>query len=131
MNDFVKAIGLVLVTVILCLAISQYGKSFSTLLAIGVCAGVCIIAVGYISPMLDFFSQLQSLGNLNGEMVRILIKSVGIGVLSEITALICTDGGNAALGKAIQILSSAVILWLSLPLFTSLIELASQILSNL
>lgn len=131
MDDFIKAAGLILVTVILCLTLSGHCKSFSTLLAIGVCCIVCITAAGYIKPVLDFFTQLQNMGELNTELTETLLKSVGIGILSEITALICSDAGNAALGKALQILSTTVILWLSLPLFTSLIQLISQILTNL
>lgn len=131
MNDFLKAAGLIVVCVILCLALSGHGKSFSTLLAIAVCCMVCVTAIGYVRPVIEFFTQLQHIGNLDPELVRILLKAVGIGVLSEVTSLICADAGNAAMGKALQILSTAVILWLSLPLFTSLIELITQIMTNI
>ena len=90
-----------------------------------------VAALQYIRPVLDFFTQLQSVGNWDSELMRILIKAVGIGILSEITALICADSGNAALGKSLQILTTAVILWLSLPLFTGLLELVSQLLGKI
>ena len=48
----------------------------------------------------------------------------------EITSLICTDAGNAALGKSVQILATCGILWLSIPLFTSLIDLLNKILGE-
>jgi hypothetical protein len=45
--------------------------------------------------------------------------------------MVCADAGNASLGKVLQILASAVILWLSLPVFTALIELIQKILGEL
>ena len=79
----------------------------------------------------DFLRQLESLGNLNSQMVQILFKVVGIGLVSEIAAMICSDAGNASLGKSLQILGSAVILWLSIPVFQTLLELIRQIIGGL
>ena len=42
----------------------------------------------------------------------------------------CTDAGNGALGKALQLLTGAVILWLSIPLIQALIELLSEMLGE-
>lgn len=131
MNDFLKASGLVLVGVILCLILSGYGKHFNALISICVCVAVAIAAINYLEPLLDFFFHLQSLGSWNSEVMKILMKAVGIGILSQITSLICADSGNGALGKALQLFSTAIILWLSLPLFKELLELINNLLVNL
>jgi hypothetical protein len=47
-----------------------------------------------------------------------------------LAGLICTDAGNGALGKALQLLTGAVILWLSIPLIQALIELLSEMLGE-
>lgn len=131
MEEFIKAAGLILVSVILCLILSGHSKSFPILIVIAVSSIVAMASLKYIRPVLDFFDQLQSMGNWDSELMTILIKAVGIGILSEITALICADSGNSALGKSLQILTTAVILWLSLPLFTGLLELISQLLGKI
>ena len=87
-----------------------------------------ISVVGY--KVFAFIGKLQAVGNLNTEMLEILLKSVGIGLLSEIAVLVCCDMGNASMGKTLQILSMAVILWLSLPLFSSLLDLIGKILGE-
>ena len=71
------------------------------------------------------------MGGLDSGTLRILLKAVGIGLVSEIAALVCADAGNSSLGKTVQLLGSAVILWLSLPLFTMLIELLQRIMGAL
>ena len=131
MNDFYKAAGFVLICTVLSLVLSGNGKHFSIVITMAMCAGITIAAIQYIQPILSFFRQLQTAGNWNTELFVILMKSVGIGVLAQITALICADSGNSALGKSLQLMASAVILWLSLPLFEELLRLINMLLAKI
>lgn len=128
MDIFIKAAAGILVTVVLGLTLAKQGKDISVLLVIAVCCMVFAAAFHYFEDVVDFLEKLEDVGQLNSQMLTILLKAVGIGILAEIIGLICTDAGNAALGKVLQILASAVILWLSIPLFTELIGLAENIL---
>lgn len=130
MELFIKAVAVVLVTVVLALALHKQGKDFSLLLTIIVCCMVTTAALTYLDPVVSFFKQLQAQAQLDSEMLKILMKAVGIGLLAEIASLICSDAGNAALGKTIQVLASAVVLWVSLPLLNGLMELVGQILGE-
>lgn len=103
----------------------------TSLLTIAVCAMVMLAAVTFLKPVLDFLRELEELGNLNTDMVQILFKVVGIGLVSEIAAMICADAGYTSMGKALQMLASAVILWLSIPVFQALLELIRQILGGI
>ena len=126
-----KAIAGILITVIISLILSRQNKDFSIILVICVCCMICSVAIGYYRQIFQFVRKLEFAGNLNGEMISIILKSVGIALLTEITVLICSDSGNAALGKVIQILSSAVMLWLCIPLFSELLELVEKVLGYL
>jgi stage III sporulation protein AD len=128
MDIFIKATGAVLVALILTIVLSKQGKDFSLLITVLVCTIISIAALNYISPLIDFFENLQSIGKLDSTFIQILLRSVGIGLLAEISSLICTDAGNAALGKTLQLLAGVVVLWMSVPLFTNIIELIEEIL---
>lgn len=128
MDTFIKATGGVLIALIISLVLSKQGKDFSLLLTVLVCSIVSVAAINYLSPLIDFFERLQVLGKLDSSFIKILLRAVGIGLLAEISGLICSDAGNAALGKTLQILAGAVILWMSVPLFTNIIELIEEIL---
>lgn len=128
MDNFIKAAAVVLVTVVMCLILSKQGKDYSAVLVICVSCMIAVVAMGYIQNILAFINKLISAGNLNQDLIEILYKTVGIGFLTEITSMICTDAGNTALAKSIQFLSSAVILWLCIPLFTQLLDLVEGVL---
>lgn len=128
METFLKAVIGTLISIILALMLDKQGKDISALLVVFVCCAVTTAAVTYLKPIVDFFQKLQVLSNLDSGMFTVILKAVGIGLLAEVTELICVDAGKSSLGKTLQILAAAVVLWLSLPLLTQMIDLIETIL---
>ncbi|MBE6975745.1 MAG: hypothetical protein E7439_00900 [Ruminococcaceae bacterium] len=131
MDGFLQIAAAVLVAVVLSVVLSKQAKDMSILLTIAVCCLVLMAAASYLQPVLTLIDKLQKLGQLDSQMSQILLKSVGIGLITEIAVLICNDSGNAAMGKALQITATMVVLWLSLPLMESLLELIQRIMGEL
>ena len=130
MTIYLKVTVGVLLAVILCISLAKHDKDFSLLLSIAVCCMVIAVGFDFFKPIISLVQKLEEIGHLDHEMISILVKTVGIGLLSEFTAMICADAGNASLGKSIKILASAVILWLSLPLLYCMLDLLDDILVN-
>ena len=128
MIDFLKVTAGVLVALLLHLALGKQGAHFSTMLSIAVCCIVLFVTASYLSPVIEFIDDLEQIANTDSQAMEIMIRSVGIGLLAEITAMICSDAGNAAMGKVLQVLASAVILYLAIPLFTTLMDVVEEIL---
>ena len=130
MSGYLQAAAGVLLTVILVLALGKEGKQTALLLVLAVCAMVGVLALGYLEPVVNFLQRLSILGNVSSEMLGIMLKVVGIGLIGEIAALICADSGNASLGKVLQILSAALILRLALPMLEQLLDLLERVLGE-
>ena len=123
MEQFYKITALALVTTVLTLVVRRQEKDFALLLTMAGCAMAGMVLFTFLEPVLDFLVTLQTLGDLSGDILLILLKAVGVGLVAEIAGMVCADGGNASLGKVIQLVGSAVILWLSLPIFQMLMEM--------
>lgn len=130
MIDFWKIIAGVLVTVVLCIVLNKQNKDLSLLLILAASVMVLYAAMTYIEPVFAFIGKLQELGNLDMNVLRIILKAVGISLVAEIAALVCQDSGNAALGKAVQIFATVAVLWISLPLMESLMSLLQKIMGE-
>ena len=130
MDRFWQVIAGVLLAVVLGAILGKSSKDMMLVLTMVACCLVLAAAFAYLEPVLDFVRKLQELGQLDQTMSGVLLKVVGIGVVAEIAVLICNDAGNGALGKALQILATVVILWLSLPLMQSLMELVQKIMGE-
>lgn len=131
MDAFLQCCGAVLIAVILILALGGKGKDIASVLALFVCTLTLLAALRYLEPVVGFLDTLAQIGNLDRSLISVMLKAVGIGIVSEIASLICGDSGNGSLGKALQILGTAVILWLSIPLFTMVLELIQTMLGEL
>ena len=130
MDAVLKVICGTLVAVILGLALRQQGRDIALLLSVAVCCMVIAVGVSYLSPVVEFVRQLAENTGTDPELMRILLKSVGIALIAEIAELICTDAGNTALAKTIQILATSVILWLAMPLMSALLELIQKMMEE-
>lgn len=131
MEPFWKAATLALIAGVLSLTLKNQDKEYAVLLSIAACLMVTAITVTYLNPVFAFLKELETLGDLRGDMLAILIKALGVGLASEIASMICTDAGNASLTKAIQFLGGAVILYLSVPMFSALMDLIQKIVGEL
>ncbi len=131
MSTFLQVTAGVLLTAVLGIVLSKQNKDIAVVLTVAVCCMVLGAALSFFKPVLDFVGTLQSLGQLDTELVQILLKAVGIGIVSEVASTICTDSGNSALGKTVQMVATAVILWLSLPLMQALLDMVESILGDI
>lgn len=131
MEQYFQAVAAVLLAVILVLVLRNGNRGIGELLSLLVCGMVITLAVGYIQPIVEFIQTVQNFAALDSGMLKILLKAVGISVTAEIAALLCDDSGSSAMGKTLQFLATAVIMCLSIPMLTELLELIEGILGGL
>ena len=130
MELFWKTVGATLISAILTLVVERQNRDYSILLTGAASAMVSIAAAKLLEPVLDFLGQLEAMGGLSSDLLLSLIKVFGIGMTGEIAASVCNDAGNSSLGKGLHFLANAAILYLSVPVFSSLTELFLQILGD-
>ncbi len=128
MDIFIRTVAGVFFALILIITVSKREKDLSAVLTIGVCAMIGVIAFSFFQPVVNFLVMLQEKTGVDSTFFWILIKAVGIASLGEMACHICTDAGHGAIGKVVELLSSAVILWLSLPLLEKLLSLVDEVL---
>lgn len=130
MDRFLQVTAAILLSVLVSIVLSKQGKDFAVVLSIAVCSMAVAVLVVYLEPVIAFIGQLQITAGLDPEMVKILLKASGVAVLAEIAALICSDSGNGAMAKMIQLLATAVILYLALPFMQELLNMVQKILEE-
>ncbi len=128
MDVYLKSTAGVLIAVVMYLILSKQGQGITVLLTVSVCCLLSVAVMQYIEPVITFMRHLQQISKLDSGMLQIILRVIGISLLTEITMLICSDAGNAAMGKTLQILACAAILWISIPLLTEFIRLIEEIL---
>jgi len=131
MEIFWKSAAGILLTVVLILTVGKQDKDQAMILSMIVCCMASMAALSILKPVLSFLYLLEESANLSSDIMKILLKVLGIGLVSEISSMICQDAGSASLGRVLQFLGSAVILCLSVPVFEEMLALIRQILGEL
>ena len=131
MEAYWKAAAIVILTIILGITLEKSQKDIAVALIITACCAVIMVALRYISEVINFLWELtEATGNPNS-FLNTLLKITGVALMTEFTGFISSDAGNSSLAKAMQFLGTSVILYLSIPIFEAFFSMIQEILRNL
>lgn len=128
MAEITKIIGIGLLALIIIVIMKQYKPEFA--IYVSMMAGILIIVLS-IQKLSGIINLLQSLANktyINKSFLGILLKITGIAFITEFAVSICSDAGEKAIASKIEIGSKVIIIAMSMPIITSLLELVIEIL---
>ena len=128
MQELTKIIGIGLLTLVIIIILKQYKPEFAIYASI--IAGILILVIAF-EKMTGIIELLQTISNksyINKSFLTILIKITGIAFLTEFAVSICSDTGEKAIASKIEIGSKIIIITMSMPIITSLLELVVEIL---
>lgn len=126
MELYFKGAAGILLAAVLGLALQKQEKDLSAVLTAAVIAMAAVLMLRLLEPVLELLRQLEQVGNLRSDALELLLKAAGIGLTAEVAGLVCADAGNAALAKMLRLLGTAAILYLSVPMFTALLECITE-----
>lgn len=126
--DIVKIVGIGIIAVIIITIIKQYKPEFA--IYVSILAGIIIFFMVFenLSGIIDLINDLTLKSNVNSDFIKILLKITGIAFLAEFAVQICMDLGESALANKVDLGGKVIIISLSIPILSSLIETVVQIL---
>ena len=122
-----KIIGIALVGLIIIILLKQYRPEFA--IYISLLTGVLILLL-VMDKLTGIINLLQSMANktsINSTFLMLLIKITGIAFLSEFAVSICKDSGEAAIASKIEIGTKIIIISMSIPIISSLLEIIVKV----
>ncbi len=127
MNVF-TIIGFGIVAALVCVFLKEYKPEYAVLVSLACAAILLLLIITSITPIFDMFNNLSKLTGLDTQYGAIIIKSLGICVVSQIGTDICKDCGQTSIASKIELGTKVAILLISLPLFTSVLGVIEKII---
>lgn len=126
--DVIKIIGIGLIATIIIIIIKQYRPEFA--IYVSLIAGVLILSLvmDKLSGIVNLLQSVSNKANVNSEFLGILLKITGIAFLTEFAVSVCKDTGEAAIASKIEMGSKVIIISMSIPIISSMLELVLKIL---
>ena len=123
MQEFLQVAVIGVVTVVFAALLKRNSGELAILLTIGACVLMGVLIVRMTEPVLTFLGKLRNLAGLDTELMTPLLKTVGIGLLTQLAASVCTDAGESAIAKLIELCGSVLAIYLALPLLEAVMDL--------
>lgn len=126
--DIIKIIGIGIISLIIIIIIKQYRPEFA--LYVSIIAGIImfLIITDKLSGIINLLTNISNKTNFNSEFLKILIKITGIAILTEFAISVCKDSGEVAIANKIDLASKVIIISISIPIISSLLETVVKIL---
>lgn len=116
-----KIIGVGICTIVVSIVLKQYKPELSVL--VNICGGLVIFMLA-IDGVSTLVSEFYSLENMTGqiEIVKPIMKVLGVGYITEFTANLAEDSGNKSVASKIVLGGKVAICTLALPILKQLIN---------
>ena len=117
-----------LVALIFIVILKQYRPEFAIYTSL--IAGIIIIffAMDKFSGIISMLNNLANKANINTQFLGILLKITGIAFLTEFAVSICRDSGESAIASKIDLGGKTIVIAMSIPIISALLELIIKIL---
>lgn len=86
------------------------------------------MSVSQISGIVNLLKDISNKANINSQFLGIILKITGIAVLTEFAVSICQDSGENSIANKIDMGGKAIIITISLPIISSLLETILKVL---
>ncbi|MBP3463400.1 MAG: stage III sporulation protein AD [Clostridia bacterium] len=108
--------------------LKEHKPEFKIYISIAVGIIIFIIAADKLKDFIYLINNLTQKVSINQEFIRILLKITGISILTEFAVSICKDSGESSIASKIDLGGKIIILSMSIPIITSLLEVLLDLL---
>lgn len=126
--EIIKIVGIALIALIIIIMLKQYRPEYAIFISILTGILILLLVMDRLTGIINLIQSIEDKFSINTQFIALLIKITGIAFLSEFAVSICKDSGEAAIASKIELGSKIIIISMSIPIISSLLEIILKIL---
>lgn len=126
--EVIKIVGFGIFALFLILTIKEQRKDIALILSIAAGVGLLLFSLDKISIVVNMLDDLILKSGINKDFFVIIVKVTGISYIIEFARNICIDAGESSIATKLEIAGKVIIVTLSLPLISALVDCLSNII---
>ena len=108
--------------------IKQYKPEFAMYVSLICGILILFLAMDKLISIIDVIKSIANRSSINSSFLLIILKITGIAIISEFAVSVCNDSGESAIASKIEIGSKVIIVYLSIPIISNLLDVVLNIL---
>ncbi|MDD4815809.1 MAG: stage III sporulation protein AD [Clostridia bacterium] len=126
--DIFKILAIALLTCVATIIVKQVKPDFASIVAIAGGVLILLMLIDYLEKIVGVFQLIVNKTSLSPSILSTILKIIGVGYLTEFTSNICLDSGSSSLSSKVLLAGKIIILFMSLPILTNIIDIIVGIL---
>jgi stage III sporulation protein AD len=118
-----KAAAISVTAAILSLVIKKDEPSIALLVGAGAGCVVLLSVLGIVKSISSFLSELAEATGMSSVALSVVVKTVGIGIISRFAADVCKDSGLNSAASATELAASVAAIYIALPLMKTVFQM--------
>ena len=120
-----EVLGIALGGILFAAFLKQVRPEWGTVLSLSLSLAVLAYTLPYLQSGMELMRELSD--RVEGGTLAPLFRAVGAAILLELAADACTDAGESALARKVELFGKALLLTMALPIMRALLELVLRL----
>lgn len=127
--EIFKIAGIGIAATVIAVFIKNQKPEFA--IQISLLAALIIFAavLPYLSAIVKMFESLSDTAGLETAYIGLILKVIGIAYVAQFASELCHDAGEGAIASKIELAAKIIIMTLSLPVVSGLLETVREIIN--
>lgn len=126
--DILKIAMIGVTGVFLAIPLKSYKAEYGMLISLGTCISIFVYLITKLEIVIDYIGRIETVLNMDGDYIKLLLKMMGITYVSQFAAEICKDAGYQAISSQIEMFAKVSILFVSMPVLIALLQTVGEYL---
>ena len=123
MDIMLKCAAAALTATVICLLIKRTNPEMSMLLSTGAIVVIMTAAMGFARSITELAAMVKTMTEDSDVMIVPVLKCVGIGAVTRISAELCRDAAQSSAAAAVDMAGTLCAIGVSMPLIVSMLKL--------
>lgn len=122
-----KIVGFGIIAVALIIILRNQRPEIALICVVASSVILLIFVFDEFKNIIGLLNTLISNSSIDGEFLKIILKVIGISYIVEFGRNICQDAGESSIASKIEIAGKVIIVSMSIPVISSLLEMVSLV----
>jgi len=123
MSEIITIAGVAIIASGTAILLKQYKPEYAFGISLAAGASILIFTVLKLSEVTETLESFVSVSGINNEYYKIMLRCLGVCMITKITSETCKDCGQGAISSKVDMAGKIIILVIAMPLFSEIISI--------
>ena len=128
MDMLIRVTAIAVAGSVIGLVIKKNSPEMSLLLTIGLAIFGLYLAFDVVAGVVGFIRTLADTAGIAPAVLGVVMKTVGIAIITKISADICRDAGQSSIASGVELAGTVTAIYISIPLIETVVRMLNSLI---